>query len=104
MAETLFLTDGRIETIFDERDFLGLVDECMGNDARRWLENRLEENGEDLEQELNGVREHHKEVMDQLRSCSEKLAGLIREKDPDRKAISDTAGQIGIITWREVNR
>ena len=49
MAETVFLTDGRIETIFNDRDFLGLVEECMGCDARGWLEDRLAEKESELE-------------------------------------------------------
>ena len=43
MANTILLTNGRIETIFNERDFLELVDECMGSDAREWLEEHLAE-------------------------------------------------------------
>ena len=110
MAETVFLTDGRIETIFNDRDFLGLVEECMGCDARGWLEDRLEEKESDLgyaicmEKEADSLREHHKEVMAELRKESEIIAGLIRKKEIDRKALSTAAGNIGSITWREASR
>ena len=56
-----------------------------------------------LEKEADSLRVHHKDVMAQLRQQSETIAGLIREKNIDRKALSTAAGQIGCITWRELN-
>lgn len=32
------LPNGKTEVIFDERDFLNLLEEHMGYDARRWLQ------------------------------------------------------------------
>ena len=110
MAETLFLTDGRIEIIFSDRDFLELVDRCMGSDARGWLEERLaekESNADyvsDLEKETDRLRMHHKEVMEELQKESAIIARLIRSREIDRRALSATAGNIGRITWREVSR
>ena len=109
MAHVIELTDGSTHTIFGERDILALVDEYLGYEARRKLEELLTEYDpdmdyiEDLESELKGVREHHREVMEQLRTQSETIAGLIREKDIDRKALSKAAGVIGSVTWRELN-
>lgn len=42
--------------------------------------------------------------MAELRKQSETIAGLIREKDIDRRALSAAAGAIGCITWREMIR
>ena len=109
MAAVITLKNGRNEIVFDERSFLDLVDEHMGSEARRWLEEWLGENDDasdyidDLEKELAGAKDHHKAVMAQLRQQSETIAGLIREKEIDRKALSTAAGQIGCITWRELN-
>lgn len=109
MADVLRLPDGSIHTVFDLRDVMELIDTHLGMEVRRWLEEYLAEGddldvyAEDLEKEVEGVREHHREVMNLLRTQSETTAGLIREKDIDRKALSAAAGQIGIITWREVN-
>ncbi len=109
MADEITLKNGRNEIVFDERGFLDLVDEHMGPDARHWLEDWLSENDDasdyidDLEKELTSAKEHHKDVMAQLRQQSETIAGLIREKEIDRKALSTAAGQIGCITWRELN-
>ena len=110
MANTILLTNGRIETVFKERDFLDLVDECMGSDACEWLEEHLAEKDGDanyvtyLEKEADSLRVHHKEVMEKLRKESEIIAGLIRKKEIDRKALSTAAGTIGSITWREASR
>ena len=110
MANTILLTNGRIKTVFKERDFLDLVDECMGSNARGWLEDWLAEKDGDtdyvtyLEKEADSLRAHHKEVMEKLRKESEIIAGLIRKKEIDRKALSTAAGNIGSITWREASR
>ena len=109
MADVITLKNGRNEIVFDERGFMDLVDEHMGSDARRWLEEYLSGSDgdadyiDDLEKELTGAKEHHKAVMQELRQQSETIASLIREKDIDRKALSTAAGQIGCITWRELN-
>ena len=49
MANTILLTNGRIETVFKERDFLDLVVEYMGSDAREWLEEHLAEKDGDAD-------------------------------------------------------
>ena len=109
MAHTIELTDGSIHLISSERDMLDLVDEHMGYEARTAIEEILSEHDQDgdyieeLEDDLKGVREHHKEVMEELRKLSEEIAGLIREKEIDRKKLSAVAGEIGILTWRELN-
>ena len=109
MADVITLKNGRNEIVFDERSFLDLVDEHMGPEARRWLEDWLSESDDDseyiddLEQELASAKDHHKDVMAQLRQQSETIASLIREKEIDRKALSIAAGTIGTITWRELN-
>lgn len=108
MADVIQLTDGSVHTLFDERDALDLIDSRMGMEMRRWLENWMSEGDddaayiEDLEKEAEGLRVHHKEVMAELRQQSEIIAGLIREKEIDRRALSSAAGAIGSITWREL--
>ena len=44
MANVITLPDGRNETIFDEQDFMELVERYMGSDARHWLEDWLGNN------------------------------------------------------------
>ena len=109
MAHTIELTDGSIHLISSERDMLDLVDEQMGYEAREAIKDLLLEKDydescvEDLESELEGMKDHHREVMEQLQKQSETIAGLIREKEIDRKALSKVAGIIGSVTWREIN-
>ncbi len=108
MADVIQLSDGSVHTVFDERDALELVDRYMGMEMRRWLEDWMSESDDDaayidnLEKETEGFRAHHSEVMAELRRQSETIAGLIREKEIDRKALSAAAGAIGCVTWREM--
>lgn len=108
MADVMQLSDGSVHSLFDERDALDLIDSCMGMEMRRWLENWISESDDDaayiddLEKEAEGLRDHHKEVMQELRQQSETIAGLIHEKEIDRRALSAAAGAIGSITWREL--
>lgn len=108
MADVIQLSDGSVHTIFDERDALELVDRHMGMEIRRWFEDWLSAGDDDaayigdLEKEADGLRAHHKEVMGELRRQSETIAGLICEKDIDRKALSAATGAIGSVTWREL--
>ncbi len=109
MANVITLPGGRNETIFDEQDFLNLVDGCMGFEARRWLEDWLAERDGDsdyidgIEKESDGLRTHLKEVMAELRRESETIAQLIREKEIDRRALSAAAGIIGRITMKHAS-
>ena len=109
MPNVIQLNTGKIETVFDLEGMLYLVEQHMGSDARFLLEEFTtpEEDDTDyiadLEAEYKRYRDHHHEVMKELRELSETEARLIREKDIDRKALSDVAGKIGKITWREIN-
>ena len=105
---TIVLKDKKVATIFEPRHMLELVDEYMGSDARMWIEDYL--SGADretadvaaLESWYEKRIEHYQQVIRELRTHSENLARLIRQKELDRKAISHEAGQIGVITGREL--
>ena len=108
MADVIRLADGSVQTVFDMRDMMELIDTHLGDDAHRWLEDHLSESDDqeyiaDLEDEIKRLQEHRREVMTALREASEKIAVLIREKEIDRKQLSTTAGKISSITWRELN-
>lgn len=110
MADVIQLSDGSLHTVFDGRDALDLVGERLGDDLRRWLEDWMSESDddaayiEDLEKEADGLRDHHKEVIAELRQHSEAIAALIREKEIDRVKLSHEAGAISCITWKEIIR
>ena len=109
MADAIKLDDNSAHVVFDLKDFLELVDAYLGDEACSWLEEYLSESDDndeyidDLEAELKGAKDHHREVMEELRRQSETIAGLIRKKEIDRKKLSEAAGIIGSITWREMN-
>lgn len=52
MSDTLMLKNGRVETLFDFKDFLDLVDDYLGYDARHFLENYMTDFEENLRYEL----------------------------------------------------
>ena len=109
MAQVIQLKDGSVETVFDLPDVLYLIEQHMGDETRRWLEDWLADQEddanyiEDLEKDLQAEKDPRKEVMRTLREQSETIARLIREKEIDRKALSAAAGVIGTTTWRELN-
>ena len=81
----------------------------MGDDTRRLLEELTAPEDDaaeyiaDLEKENQRLRDHHHEVMEDLRAQSETIARLIQKPEIDRSALSTVAGIIGKITWREIN-
>ena len=109
MPSVIQLKSGQTETVFDLPGMLYLVEQYMGNDARCMLEDLITPESDDaeyiadLEKDIQKLRDHHHEVMEELRKLSETEARLIREKEIDRKALSTVAGKIGTITWREIN-
>ena len=105
---TILLTDKKVATILEPRHMLELVDKYMGMDARMWFEDYLAEADSQtadvtaMETYYEKRIEHYHQVIRDLRAHAEKLAGLIREKELSRTAISHEAGQIGVITGREL--
>lgn len=109
MPSVIALKNGKTETVFDLNDLFCLIEQHMGDDARRLLEEltaQPDDNTEyieQLEKENRELREHHHAVMRELRSLSEQEARLIQENEINRKFLSTIVGKIGTITWREVN-
>ena len=112
MGNIITLKDGSNHTVFTILDLMDLVDTYMGLEMKTAI---IEEFNEaelahadddeyikDLEQENKGQRDHYKEVMEKLRKLSEELAHEIGKPVQDRKAISNIAGAIGLITGREI--
>ena len=114
MAHMITTNDGENIILMTFRDFTDLVEQTIGIEAAEWLfeylsdtygeEGEIDAVVEECEKDLQALKEKYKQVMVEIRAEAEKLAGLICQKDLDRKAISNTAGRIGSLTWREVNR
>ena len=109
MPSVIALKNGKTETVFDLNDLLCLIEQHMGDEIRRLLEELTAPPDdsadyiEHLEQENRELHEHHHSVMRELRSLSEQEAQLIQEREIDRQALSTVCGKIGTITWREIN-
>ena len=112
MGTIITLKDGSNHTVLTILDLMDLVDTYMGAEMKTAIEEEFNEAQlahadddeyiRDLEQENKGLRDHHKEVMEKMREASEKLAYEIRQPVQDRRAISNIAGTIGIITGQEL--
>ena len=112
MAHILTLKDGTNHTVLGILDLMDLVDTYMGYEMKLAIEEEFNEAElahseddeyiKDLEQDNAGLRAHHKEVMEEIRKEAVKLGEEIRKSVQDRKAISNIAGNIGIITGREL--
>ena len=109
MATTITMPDGKNETVFDLDDLLRLMEERMGYEARKLLEEWIQPDSDAeeyirfLEKEVEAQKARRMDAMKALRKQSETIAELIREKDIDRVKLSHAAGAIGMITWRELN-
>ena len=109
MAEMIKLPDGSMSAVLCLRDFMELTGRWMGSDARAWIEGYLddirldEDYPADLEEEIERMRYHHRQVLSQIRKESETIAEIICRKRVNRKALSEAAGRIGTMTWRELN-
>lgn len=68
MPHVMELKDGRLATPFDYDDFLELVEEYMGHEARRYLEDERCEN-EGLEKEIEVLNKDYDEMADGYREA-----------------------------------
>lgn len=112
MAHVIKMPDGKTDTIFGLDDAFDLIEQYAGNELRQVLEELLsetycpevayEEIEREHQKELDEIREHYHHVCEDLRDASEELANLIRAERLDRKKISNVAGRIGKVTWREL--
>lgn len=112
MPHVIEMKNGTKETVFGLHDIYDLIDQHAGYELRQVLEEMLsetycpEEEYEVIEREhqreLDEIREHYHHVCEDLRDASEELANLIRAERLDRKRISNVAGRIGKVTWREL--
>ncbi len=111
MAEVINV-NGDSEIVFDLKDLFQLIEEHMGDETRKCLEEmiteryteamELESELDRQEREIEGIREYYTGVLRDLRELSEEMAGLITETRLDRKKISRAAGEIGRITWEHI--
>ena len=106
--DVIITPDNERHVVGQLRDLEDLIDAYIGEDAKKWLteyisdikavarEDASIEEGEIREQ----VAESYTGVLRELRELSEELATEIRQPRLDRRRISNIAGSIGKITYR----
>ena len=108
MEHMVMTIDGKSHYLFDEGDVLSLIEEYAGSEVKQIVEYLLITISEFydidyLQYLVDSTKEHHKDIMIQLREISEEIATLICQKKIDRRKLSAAAGKIGKITWQEIN-
>ena len=114
MGNLISLKDGTLATVLSGEDLLDLIETHMGLEMKEavveWINEMELEHVDDDEciHELNEMisedHKHYKETMEKIHEVSEKLNGLISEKELDRRAISNTVGAISALAYKEVCR
>ena len=114
MGNLISLKDGTLATVLSGEDLLDLVETHMGQEMKEavveWINEMELEHADDDEciHELNEMisedHKRYKETMEKIHTESEKLNGLITAKDLDRRAISNTVGEISVLAYKEVCR
>lgn len=73
----VIMTSERPETLFSFRDFLGLVNNKLGLDAKRFLESVMEEKDDEIEEKKQDAEELYCDV----KCMEQEVKRLIREKE-----------------------
>lgn len=107
MAHIVTLKSGGYETLLSLRDAYEIVEQHLGSDFREALEELTDDayhlsDYTELEEAYEYERKHYREVMKKLWEQSEVIAELIRLDPIDRAGLSSAAGEIGVLTWKEL--
>lgn len=110
MPHVLKLKDGRLITPIDARDVLESIEECAGEEVRRYMEEYLEENMQEAvdfeaqaaeyEKELEQQAEHYRSVLCDIREEVEALDILFQEKRLNRARMQKAVK----VLYQKVNR
>ena len=112
MGTILTLRDKQTHVILCRQDLFDLMDETMGSEMVRAVQEEMMEIEmrhldddawiRELEEENQRQKTHMNEVMEELREIADALACEIRKLRQNRIEISRLAGKIGNITRREL--
>lgn len=107
MAHVIAMKNGGYETIFSLRDAYEIIEQQLGSDFRGALEELTDgayhlSDYTELEEAYEYERKHYQEVLRKLRAQSETIAELIQLDPIDRAELSAAAGEIGVLTWKEL--
>jgi len=102
------LKDGTVTTLFQYKDFLELVDSCMGHEARRYLEEMqcdlagLEKDMEYAGKEYERQGDHQRNVLNNIREEAEALDKLLLADRLNRKRIQISVKRIRQMVMQEL--
>lgn len=95
MPHVMKMKDGRLLTPFDLKDVLEAVEEYAGEEPRRYIEEYLEDNIQEVgdfeaqateyETQMEGTGDHHRQVLCNIREEVEALDQLLQEPRLNRK-------------------
>ena len=112
MPHVITAVDGRNHTLFDGRDFLSLVDEYIGFEARGFLEDWMKEQDEsaaevqeaaqEYETELDQLRDHQRLVLSDMYEEASWLLKLTGDPHPKRSEIRACAQKIWDVLYQEL--
>lgn len=110
MPHVMKLKDGRLLTPFDLKDVLEAVEKYAGEEPRRYIEEYLEDNIQEVgdfeaqateyETQMERTGDHHRQVLCNIREEVEALDQLLQEPRLNRKRMQ---GAVKIL-WQMVNR
>ena len=111
MGNIIATKDGCGHAAFGVDDLYELVSDYAGTEVSEALQEAeadmfsdaedLREYCHDLEADAEKQKKHYQKVMKELRQQAEAISRIICKSEIDRKALSEAAGRIGIITGRE---
>jgi len=112
MPHVLTTKDGKNHTVIDEADILSLVEDYAGYDIRVWLEEWLTEQraetqdalaaAKETEEEIDSLRDHHREVLSDMYEEASWLMKLTGEYRPKRSDIRECTEKIWNVLAQEI--
>ena len=102
MPHVLKARDGRNHTVSDERDLFQLVAEYMGSDFRDWLEEWADDYKSELQDELDELKNHQRQVFTNVYEEAERLIELTENDHPDMTEIHSLAEKIWDVIANEL--
>ena len=106
MGAVLRDRQGIDHTVFDRESFLKVLREVAGDEIFDYFKQEFEEEMdlqtqlEDLEAEKQGMKDYYENKLKKIEEYTSGLAEIIRQKNIDRKKISEMAGKVS----QEVHR
>ena len=112
MPHVIQLKDGKLLIVFEIRDVLEVVENYIGQETRKYIEEYLEENIQDTkdfetqlteyEKEIDQMGDHQRHILCDVLEKMDALDGLLREQRLNRKRILEAVNNIRQIVNREL--